>query len=409
MGQFFQRIASSETEKRRAWLPDTRPFRGASDPLRRFSAGYPLEIMNNMTLTPFARFLAAARFQPLDHVAVAGAVTDFYLAPLLGLGRFTEPPAAAGEDAPDPWAARLTMLERGAELFPELPLIFVVNPCSRLFPAMFWQIDNRDTYLQTTWQAIPTGRLDSLQTLAHLTIPDPFDCPLNLLALEEAHWFAEHISPELKERFGYCNGLIRFEGPFDSLALNVGTEWFLKMYTEPEFVHRAMELFTEASIVGAKALASVSGAPQWVILAEDMPGLLRREHFQEFVLPYHRRLFQTFPEAVRLLHNDANTTHLLDLLPACDMDVFHFGYEVPIELAKEKLGSRVALMGNLAPRQVLWQGDEATVEAESRRIIEAGKAGGGFVFSTGGEVNPGTDPARLNALVRYAQTYGRYE
>ncbi len=49
------------------------------------------------------------------------------------------------------------------------------------------------------------------------------------------------------------------------------------------------------------------------------------------------------------------------------------------------------------------------VEAEARRIIEAGKPGGGFIFSTGGEVNPGTDPARLNALVRYAQTYGRYE
>ncbi len=180
------------------------------------------------------------------------------------------------------------------------------------------------------------------------------------------------------------------------------------MYTEPEFVHRAMELFTEASIVGARALASVVGPPQWVILAEDMPGLISREHFQEFVLPYHRRIFQTFPEAVKLLHNDANTTHLLDLLPACDMDVFHFGYEVPIELAKEKMGSRVALMGNLAPRQVLWQGDEATVEAEARRIIAAGKTGGGFIFSTGGEVNPGTDPARLNALVRYAQTYGRY-
>jgi hypothetical protein len=347
-------------------------------------------------MTPFARFLAAARGQPLDHVAVAGAVTDFYLAPLLGL-----------EDAPDPWQARLTMLERGAELFPELPLIFVVNPCSRLFAPMFWQIENREAYLQTTWEAIPAGRLDSLKTLAHLTIP--FDCPLNLLALEEARWFAEHIPAELKERFGYCNGLIRFEGPFDSLALNVGTEWFLRMYTEPEFVHRAMELFTEASIVGAKALASAIGSPQWVILAEDMPGLISREHFQEFVLPYHRRIFQTFPEAVKLLHNDANTTHLLDLLPECGMDVFHLGYEVPIELAKEKMGARVALMGNLAPRQVLWQGDEATVEAESRRIIAAGKPGGGFIFSTGGEVNPGTAPARLNAMVRYAQTYGQYE
>jgi hypothetical protein len=36
----FQRIASSETEKQMAWLPDTSPFRGENDPLFRFlSAG----------------------------------------------------------------------------------------------------------------------------------------------------------------------------------------------------------------------------------------------------------------------------------------------------------------------------------------------------------------------------------
>jgi uroporphyrinogen decarboxylase len=88
------------------------------------------------------------------------------------------------------------------------------------------------------------------------------------------------------------------------------------------------------------------------------------------------------------------------------MDILHFGPRVPIELAKAKVGAAVALMGNLDPMRVMLQGSDEQFDAECRRIVEVGKDGGGFVFSTGGELSPGTDPARVRAMSRYARQYG---
>jgi uroporphyrinogen decarboxylase len=144
------------------------------------------------------------------------------------------------------------------------------------------------------------------------------------------------------------------------------------------------------------------------MLAEDMPSFLSPEQYLQFVAPYHRRLFEAFPDALKFLHNDGDAAHLIEVLPQCGMDILHFGPQVPIEWAKAKIGDRVALMGNLDPLRVMLQGSDEQCDAECRRIIQAGKPGGGFVFSTGGELSPGTDPARVRAMARYARRLGAY-
>jgi len=349
-----------------------------------------------MAFTPFSRFLAAARRQPVDHVPVVAAASDFYLAPLFGI-----------PDPDDP-EAKLEMLVRGAEYFPDQPLLFVITPCAALHLNMLRQVDNRDAYFERPEEWLRVGRLYSARELAQIHIPDPSSCPEHMVMLQIIQWYYENIPPELVERFGYVKGLIRFENPFDRLAQNLGTEWFKFMYTDPAFVHAAMDLFTEASLVGARSLAEEFGAPVWVMLAEDMPSMLGPKHYLEFVAPYHRRLFEAFPEAVKFMHNDGDAAHLIEVLPECGMDIWHMGPRVPLEQAKAKIGARVALMGNLDPLRIMLQGSDEQFDAECRRIIEAGKPGGGFVFSTGGELSPETDPERVRAMSWYAQQFGAY-
>ncbi len=88
-----------------------------------------------------------------------------------------------------------------------------------------------------------------------------------------------------------------------------------------------------------------------------------------------------YHQAVKLLHNDSNATHLLDVLPECGMDIFHLGYEVNLRLAKEKMGKKVALMGNIAPMGVLLRGSAEMVRQVCLEQILIGKEGGGFIFS----------------------------
>ena len=334
-------------------------------------------------MTPFSRFLSAARRQSVDHVPVVGAVSDFYLGPLLGI-----------QDADDP-EAKLEMLLRGAELFPDLPLLFVITPCAALHLNMLRQVDNRDAYYERPEDWLRVGRLHSARELAQIQIPDPASCPEHLVTLQVIEWYHENVPVELAERLGYVKGLIRFENPFDRLALNVGTEWFARMYTDPSFIHAAMQVFTQASLVGARSLAQEFGPPVWVMLAEDLPSMLSPRQYLEFVAPYHRRLFEAFPNAVKFLHNDGDAAHLIEVLPECGMDIWHLGPRVPIEAAKARIGTRVALMGNLDPLRVALQGSDEVFEAECRRILAVASPGGGFVFSTGGELSPGTAPERL--------------
>jgi len=337
-------------------------------------------------MTPFERFLAAARHRPVDRVPVVGAISDFYMAPLLGI---------ADPDDPE---AKLQMLVRGAELFPDLPLLFVITPCAALHLNMLRQVDNQNAFYERPEDWLRVGRLDSARELAQIRIPDSDSCPEHLLTLQIIQFYYDHVPTELSERLGYVKGLIRFENPFDRLATNLGTAWFERMYTDPAFVHAAMELFTEASLVGARSLAREFGPPTWVMLAEDLPSLLSPAQYLEFVSPYHRRLFEEFPEAMHFLHNDGDAAHLIDVMPECGMHLWHLGPRVPIEQAKARIGRRVALMGNLDPLRVMLQGSDELFEAECQRILRAGAPGGGFVFSAGGELSPGTSPERVLAM-----------
>ncbi len=334
-------------------------------------------------MTPFSRFLAAARRQPVDRVPIVGSVSDFYLGPLLGI-----------PDPDDP-EAKLEMLLRGAEMFPDVPLLFVITPCAALHLNMLRQVDNRDSYYERPEDWLRVGRLYGARELAQIRIPDPASCPEHLVTLQVIKWYHENVPVELADRLGYVKGLIRFENPFDRLALNMGTEWFARMYTDPALVHAAMDVFTQASLVGARSLAQEFGPPLWVMLAEDLPSLLSPAQYRQFVAPYHRRLFEAFPSAVKFLHNDGDAAHLVQALPECGMDIWHLGPHVPIEMAKAMIGTRVALMGNVDPLRVVLQGSDELFEGECRRILKAASPGGGFVFSTGGELSPGTSPDRI--------------
>jgi len=357
-----------------------------------------------MTLHPFERFLRASRFETIDHVPAVGAVTDFYLAPLLGLEDTSALDLVHGAAPP----AVVEMLVRADVLFPGLIMMFIHNPRAALHYPMLRQVDNRDARFRASPSGNKVGRLHGAEELAQITVPNPDTCPEHQAMVEAIAWINEQIPDDLKKRYGYGERVLRLENPFDRLAINLGADWFTRLYTDPDFVHHAMEIFTEASRIGGKHLEEVFGEPALVILADDFPGMIRAEHFEEFVVPYYRQLFDSFPRALILLHNDTDTTHLLDLLPDCGIDLFHLGYEVDVKVAKERLGHRVALMGNLAPTDIMLRGSDEAFERESRRIIEAGKEGGGLVFSTGGEVNPDTAPDRLRLLQEYARRYGRY-
>lgn len=75
---------------------------------------------------------------------------------------------------------------------------------------------------------------------------------------------------------------------------------------------------------------------------------------------------------------------------------------------KRLYGARIVLKGNLHTTDVMLKGSVDDVVAASKAAIDAAKAGGRFILSTGDQCGRDTPFENLEAMVRTARTYGRY-
>ncbi len=100
------------------------------------------------------------------------------------------------------------------------------------------------------------------------------------------------------------------QGPFDIAHLVLGDEIFYAMYDDPAVVHHTLDLSVHAIVMGLEeCLRRIPGSDSCVChynalamprslggvkLSEDTPTLLAKEHIEEFVMPYSRKVLEHF-------------------------------------------------------------------------------------------------------------------
>ena len=75
---------------------------------------------------------------------------------------------------------------------------------------------------------------------------------------------------------------------------------------------------------------------------------------------------------------------------------------------KKKYGDKLVLKGNLHTTNVMLNGSVQDVIDASRKAIDDGAQGGGFILSTGDQCGRDTPLDNLYAMVETARTYGKY-
>jgi len=117
--------------------------------------------------------------------------------------------------------------------------------------------------------------------------------------------------------------------------------------------------------------------------------------FKEFSLPYTKRLVEWLKEkGVRsLLHVCGDTRKSLEFFAETGADCVSLDAKVDIKEAKEKIGDRICISGNINPVHVLDQGDEARVrEFTEETLKKVGEVGFGGYISMPGCDNPPSVP-----------------
>jgi len=203
------------------------------------------------------------------------------------------------------------------------------------------------------------------------------------------------------------------DGPFTNVAWIRGPTQLLRdVMKRPEFVHELMDIVTEKIIEFNMTLRELACLPDdcGIGIADDFAAYLSPDHYREFVLPYHERIYKAFKTKHRSIHLCGKIDHLLEILVKEERisRLDGFGWVTNPRKLAEVMGGKVLLYGGPSP-MLIKQGPRDRIMAECRRYLEIFKPLRGYALGDGYNIPPGTPPENINAMVEAAEIYGRYE
>ena len=177
-----------------------------------------------------------------------------------------------------------------------------------------------------------------------------------------------------------------------------------------------LERLTEGAIDLAKRQASCGVAAVLISSAFAGAGLISREHYEEFVSPYEKRIATTVQAECAIpvyTHMCGSIGDRLDLMLATGtrgidtLDPPPLG-TVDLEEAKKILQGKAFIKGNIDPVHTLLKGSIETVKRDVRWRIRVGKPGGGYILSSACSIAPHTPPENIEMLRQLAEQEGTY-
>ena len=167
------------------------------------------------------------------------------------------------------------------------------------------------------------------------------------------------------------------------------------MHREPAAWRHLMEVLVD---VTAKYLnGQIAAGAEAVQLFDSWVGALGPDDYREFVLPHSRALVRALTPGVPVIHFGTGTASLLPLMKDAGGNVIGLDWRVDLDEAWARLGSDVAVQGNLDPAALLARPEHFRVRV--RAILD--RAGGrpGHIFNLGHGVLPQTPVDHVTALV----------
>jgi uroporphyrinogen decarboxylase len=172
------------------------------------------------------------------------------------------------------------------------------------------------------------------------------------------------------------------------------------MFREPDLLHAVLEKVTEAISIYLQAQID-AGAPA-VQLFDTWAGILAREDYREFALPYQQKVLAALKGSAKTVIYVNGSQGRLDLLQEAGADILSIDWRTPMGKARAVFGPDTVIQGNLDPC-ALYGPPEKTAQRAHRIMEEAGTSH--HVFNLGHGVLPDIPVPHVQALVNTIKAY----
>ncbi len=179
------------------------------------------------------------------------------------------------------------------------------------------------------------------------------------------------------------------------------------LYGRPDLMHRILEINADA--VALYLNAQIEAGAQAVMIFDSWGGVLADGAFQRFSLAYTERVLRQLKRE----HDGARIPHLvftkggglwLEAIADLGADVVGLDWTVDLRAARERVGDRVALQGNIDPNVLFAPPDRIREEVTHtlERFGAPQRADGrvdGHIFNLGHGISQHTPPEHVSVLV----------
>lgn len=213
----------------------------------------------------------------------------------------------------------------------------------------------------------------------------------------------------LENRINASGHTLKFavtRGPLNIATFLMGTsEFMLLLAMEPEKAHELLEKIIRFICDWIRYQKVCFPSIEGVLLLDDIVGFVGEEECREFVVPYLKRAFEAIPTKIRFFHNDAFGLVCAPFLKEIRVNLFNFAFGHPISQIRELAGPDIALIGNLAPRDILAAGTPEEVYQATREMISNVTDRQKIIWSCGGGIPQDVSTENLKAFVSAVNSF----
>lgn len=223
------------------------------------------------------------------------------------------------------------------------------------------------------------------------------------------HYAAAEII--LEEAGDECGLSVILAGPFTAAASIYPTDKLLRaMVRDPENVHRLLRFCTDCLKTVCREYLDL-GVAFFICDPVASGTMMKKQNYLDFVYPYTRELVDDIHNlgASAGYHICGNTTKIIEPMVDTGVDILSLDNVVDMELAKQKVGGRICIVGNIDPTGVMMLGGADDIDAAIKICFrKAADSDCGFIPATGCDVPYGAPLENLDNFMTAGRKYGRW-